>query len=637
MCLQDVFRNSLATIDKLYPLLGSEVFSRFWSQIPWPLSSFHLQKIESIRSIRKCMCDPSGAGLRLILSLNWNFDENGQIVSDPCKSRTHGARISPAIKSEIVAIILHLTIMRNASDLPEWMKATDDLNEELLYDLMLGMDWKVFQVICGESSIPGPWIIQPIVLGSVNGSSQQLAARVKRIAKLLCRVSSQISTVEVTGITLETILPLFGFSVCTGRLNLDDREGFVCGKVELPESIPVELLQGTIELEQLQIQSRDAREIQSGSDPGSKSMSVHSCFKLTLFDHVEIFDLVLDSCSKYSNSDLLKTFKSYIHVMNAPEVFPYDPWTYFSLPGPAIDPSEDRIANQDTCIIEQVLRVMAEEASTVILSNDFSFDSDALPWYIGDFEVSSRHPSQNQQRKFSPARALHFARANRETTTSASSTEMKSSDSHYKHLEALQFILSSKFEEYAINSGNLHLSSIGTSSCNVLFSKDLFDHEVIVFLFERIIRKLGSTAGMKKRGDDDALESSVAKVPVSPVAGESSSMDDREEASPNLQEEFRKFIPKSILAVSLLYFANRPCLNNHPLLITTIVQEAQKRELISEKYEWQKCVILVLQAMQCPFRTSIESKDLINLWLHSLEWLNDSRWRRLPAGKCLKL
>jgi hypothetical protein len=215
---------------------------------------------------------------------------------------------------------------------------------------------------------------------------------------------------------------------------------------------------------------------------------------------------------------------------------------------------------------------------------------------------------------------------------------MKSSKSQYKDLESLRFILSSKFEEYVISSGNCHLSSIGTSSCNALFSKDLFDHEVIVFLFERVIRKLVLTTGVKNRGDDGGLESNIPKVPVSPVAGESSSVDDGKEAAlPSLQEEFRKSIPKSILAVSLLDFVNRPYLDNYPLLIHTVVQEAQKRALISEKYEWQKCVIVVLQVMQRPFKASIESKDLISLWLHSLEWLNDSRWRRLPAGECMKL
>jgi len=582
------------------------------------------------------MSDPSDAGLQLTSSLNWSLDVMScKMNADSCKSCPHDARISPAMKSEIVAMILHLSIMRSASDLPDWMKIDNNLNENILLNLMQDMDWNIFQDICGESLIPGPWIIQPIVLGSANGNSQELVSRVKRIAKLLC-ICSQRSSVESTGIALEAILPLLGFSLCSGRLSLNDREGFTGGKVELPESIPVELLQGTVELEQLKIQNSDAREIQSGSCRRLKSMLVQSCFKLTLYDHIEIFDMVLDTCSKYSDLDLLKPLKSYVHGMNARQVQSYDPWAYFSLPGAAMGTFEPRSVTQDTSVIEKVLRAMADESSTLFLSIDLNFGSDALPWFIGDFEVSSSHLSQSQQsRKFSPARALHFASIHQERTASASSSELIDSERHSTDLEALYFILSSKFEQYAINRDNLHLSNIGISSCNVLFGKDLFDNEVIVFLFERLIRKLSTAARMTKREDGEELELGVPRVPVSPIAGDSSSIDDKSKSRPMLQEEFRRAIPKSINALSLLKVAIRSSLDNHPLFITVIVQEAQKRALISEKYEWQKYVILVLKAMQRPYKSSMEAKDVINLWLHSLEWLNDSRWRRLPAGEKL--
>lgn len=636
-CLQNSVRIPLIDLDAKSRMKCSSVVQSIWSQMPWSMTFFHLDNVDVLRSLRICLSDRSQAALCITQMAEWS-QLNDRVKNAPNDQNFQfDKHFSSAMLAEIFAIVIHTTIILNDERLPSWMFDGLNLDFSLCDALMKSMDWDYFYSQILPSKVPGPWLLQPIVLCAiqdVNGVEDRI---IRALSLLWSFARPEYETSVKTVMALS--LPLMGVSVCQGnKVQTVESSNSVPFRptVEVPEDFPRELLEGTFELEQLKLQ--DTEQIAEPTAGCLEVISISSCFKLSFLNHITIMKQVCDLVSHFQkwNKNNGEFSEEKLESKNS-LVFCQVEDAYRSM-------SEDTQPTAPPPMNENLgaflCSIIIHEPLTIIVNHAVAVGSNTMPWNKSENVFLTRWNE--------PPSRKHSLRSLRNLVTRIMGLRRRDEqeDGHDGDLEAsvtdwgpLASALSAVVEEYTVHQTGRHaeLTMLGRSLLELFFSVNSYRYNrKMLSLVENILRRVIVLMGSSNTAEES--QSDISEE-VARIAIDSS---DRQEGSQLIEKlhfnrvsaEFNRCIASGMNAASLLEIANVEEASNHPLLITFLAMEAEKKALISEKFEWQALVVALLSAVRCSHGSEQNPSEIVILWLHALEWLNDTRWRRLPVGTC---
>lgn len=286
------------------PLTGNrttDVFRQYWNSLPWGQAVFHLKSPQAVATIRTNLCTPYGAAAQLVRSLDWSpivkgaagpppFSPPGRkgsvftLMDDeertlpPVASTLLGVSAPVAWAAELGLLLLHVSIFFTSDELPDWVRPQVEGTAPEVVHLLAGADWDVVRRVSTfqNTTDPGrwssiPWLALPILLspGSVSGS--EVSERIVRASLLLANAAGASGDAAAAAVAVNMIRPLLGLSICQG-IQIDQETESVPVDVtlgapaiashqllDLPDDIPEELLEGTVELQELRSQQEARR------------------------------------------------------------------------------------------------------------------------------------------------------------------------------------------------------------------------------------------------------------------------------------------------------------------------------------------------------------------------------------------
>lgn len=588
---RDIMSPHIRNIDKQYDNLGSDVLQSYWDRIPWQLSSFHLdEQVGSLQEIRS-LISSSIFPLSLLLRADWSpFLE---VVRDG-KTKT----LHPSTVSECGVVIMHLAISVPDWQLPGWLlNEKGELNTDFLQKISILMDWKYIKdhIAPMRREKPHSWILSPIVSTIASGTKDEVSIRLKRTLLALSRASCSPEMVqEFFDVVFQTLTDVLGFSLCsiveTSSASILPSQS---DKMVVPDDIPLELLEGTMEMEQIKTQNASHKHLQE-----SNAVELRSCFRLSVSDHVDIVhSLVSMVQSALDEESMLKNHSGPI-------------WEQSQFRGSIItwDPSSSNFttiyskAADLTCgstVVEALLLALASDPITLMTTKPVPFGSTDPPWFTGDRLFTNLSDTDKMDRRYSLKRLLKGI------------SHIGGNDSHSASLntvndmESLRICLYKIIEDECIqNDAPNFLSGLGYASLREVLLCDSLEgiphaHEFA----EGIIRQV------------------LVHTNPPPISGNTIEEDN------SIQMD--AFYPDNVSIDRFLRLAHTAAVTECPLLSTFLLKQAFHRCATIEKSEWQFTITKVLQTVKVGKKLTMES---VLLWLHLLDWLNDPRWRRLPPG-----
>lgn len=588
---RDIMSPYIRKIDQQYEKIGSDVLQSYWDRIPWQLSSFHLnEQVGSLQEIRSIMCS-SAFSLSLLLRADWSpFVE---VVREGNRKK-----LDPRTLAECGVVIMYLTISVPDWQLPGWLLNEEgEMDVNFLQKIAILIDWKYIKhhIVSMRHEKPYPWIASPIVSTIASGTREEVSTRLKRTLLVLSRAacSTEIG-VEGFDAVFQTLSDVLGFSLCsvveTSSASILPTQR---DKMVVPEDIPLELLEGTMEMEQMKIQDTE-----NSNPQDSDAVELRSCFRLSVSDHAEVVrSLVSMVQSTMDTASMLKSHNNPI-------------WDESQFRGSIItwDPSSGNFTTiycktaELTCattVVEALLLALASDPITLMTTDPVPCGGKDPPWFTGDRLFTNLSDTGKQDRRYSLKRLLRGI------------SHMGRSDSHpaslnvVNDMESLRIYLYKIIEDECIqNEAQNFLSPLGQASIRGVLLCDSLEgippaHEFA----EGVLRQV-------------LLHSNQP-----PISGSSIEEDH--------SIKMDAFYPENVSIDRFLGLAQIAAEAECPLLSTFLLKQAFRRSSKIEKSEWQFTITKVLQTVRVGKKLTMES---ILLWLHLLDWLNDPCWRRLPPG-----
>ena len=589
----DIMSPHIKQIDKQYENLGSDVLQSYWDRIPWQLSSFHLdEQMASLQDIRSSMCF-SVFPLSLLLRADWSpFLE---VVREGNRKK-----LSPSTIAEGGMVIMYLAISVPDWQLPGWLlDEKGELNIDFLQKIIILIDWNYIkdQVVPMRREKPHSWILSPIVSTIASGTREEVSTRLKRTLMALSTASSSPETdQDCFDVVFQTLTDVLGFSLCsivqTSSASILPSQS---DKMVVPDDIPLELLEGTMEMEQLKIQNADNRHLQR-----SNAVELRSCFRLSVSDHVDIVQSLVSMVQSALDDEESMSKKHQKGPI----------WNQSQFSGSIITwvPSSSNFttiyskAADLTCastVVEALLLALASDPITLMTTEPVPFGSTDPPWFTGDRLFTNLSNTEKVDGKYSLKRLMRGI------------SHMGSNGSHpaplntVNDMESLRIYLYNTIEDKCIqNDAPNFLSRLGRASLrDVLLCDSL----------ERIPHAHEFAEGI--------LRQVLLHTSPPPISGNTIEEDD------SIQMD--AFYPENVSIDRFLGLAHIVAATECPLLSTFLLKQAFHRSTTIEKSEWQFTITKVLQTVKVGKKLTMES---VLLWLHLLDWLNDPRWRRLPPG-----
>jgi len=158
----------------------------------------------------------------------------------------------------------------------------EERGEEACVSLLASANWKrVLSAMVPAMAPSVPWLVLPLLLAPQSVEGDDADERLLRAALLLCRAAGQSgSLIAATTAVERGVKPLFGFSICQGvKMPAEQEQLTALGTAQhpalsavsettavpsheiftIPSDIPPELLEGTVELEQMRLQQEELR------------------------------------------------------------------------------------------------------------------------------------------------------------------------------------------------------------------------------------------------------------------------------------------------------------------------------------------------------------------------------------------
>lgn len=611
-------RRSLSKIDSTSALdRAAKLFDNTWCTLPWQLTDFCLGDLQVLTQMRLCMFDQSRVVTEILCRADW-----GQ-VSELISSNNMGELTTNAW-TEISAIIIQLTVMFSDNKMPQWLLTNGVMNQEVLLKLLAQIDWNYFHNICCTHNASGPWIIRPYTF-SAHVERSGASARLTRASKLLleaCKIGfPKKPNCQAISIALDNSLGLIGLSICHGwnqsdMTNTPGSEDEPMLVYEIPTDIPVELLEGTVELEAIHRQKQQLLERPLSSAEDSDVIEILKCFKLSAYEQYDLLREALDLLLTFQEGVLIG--KDCYRYSNHGLIF-YDASEYFSLGSSQLLKSRENHEKYSD-FAGLFLSYLVGEPCTVVCKLDCAVGDLSLPWDEGaavflnssvanQQTINSSNSSQNLFKRL-------FSRDKGEPYPSISEMSPRRINDAVTDLQKLRLLFINEIVQSTVIQSASEMTMTPMGRC--IISKCTSEREWLsnthaMSLVETMLRRLFYSAECVESDLDD-LELFISRTFATCAS----------------------YLPQNS-PEELLEMANNESFRQCCLLTAIFSIEARHRTTVLEKYEWQNLVVMILQISEKCHPAKVHSLELILVWLCLLDWLNDTRWRRLPPGTQVQL
>jgi hypothetical protein len=432
------------------------VFQQYWSSLPWARAAFHAASPQALAELRAFLPSPDGAAAELLRALDWGAplararpppaarpaavyslgeeEEAGGLLLDG-SSDAYGRGLWAA---ELSLLLLHAGALLPADALPPW--ALEQLGgggeagpqappPPPGLPAMLGVaDWTHISDVITAPGLPAPWLLLPLLLAP-SMARGDAAARVTHAARLLSRGAAAAGSALAAAAAAGAVRPLLGISLCHGFLAAAAVARAAPGAaaapralaheaLHIPDDIPRELLEGTVELQQLQLQDEERRLAEeeaaeaaaaaaAAGPPGARSLpvvEVVGCFRLTAAQHAELAEhALLPLAAQHASLQLASTLAADQCPPFAEQPLDADPsapssayggsllstWrppplaslvSHVALPVRRATKRPDRSAEDQAAAVSALLRALVEQPVTVLVGEPLPFANAEVPW-----------------------------------------------------------------------------------------------------------------------------------------------------------------------------------------------------------------------------------------------------------------
>lgn len=347
-------------------------FQQYWCSLPWEEATFHLKSPKQVAAIRDFLANEDMAAAELTHRLNWDVvlsaaaprqqiqptvaagggtgvftlideeEEEALIHSTTTGAAGTADGVGSGTRgqwaAEVGLLLIHCTVFlaQSARDIPEWVRAhiLDGSGPESVVEasrILAGADWHKIEEIVLSPALPAPWLVLPVLMApkSVRGDVGQRLVH----AAVMLRDGAKIQGSPAAGaVVAQAVRPLLALSICQGvQLEVGAGRGAIAGVpgqspiasaalaatiashqlIDIPEDIPEELLQDTVEFQQLRLQKEQlqlaedeavaaaaaaavaAADEQQATGANVPLIEVSACFRLTAAHHVALIKDVL--------------------------------------------------------------------------------------------------------------------------------------------------------------------------------------------------------------------------------------------------------------------------------------------------------------------------------------------------------
>ena len=710
------------------------------------------------------------------------FAAEGQKTSGLSDSKTK------VLTGELVALILECLIILPIEQMPEWMASLCnidegqrkqnvdvDFNEYVsnlpLVDILSRAEWlTIARISSSDKYAQIPWLLYPALVAQkhLQLTWDCVAERLLRVCIILTNASLKKDQPDYSAvIVMQAVAPLLGLSICQGHqykesnisnkalpTNFTGRPDFpresLIGqheKIIIPPDIPSELLEGTVEAEQVRLQQEQIQMAQ-GQAPmvqdsfcwtnssGSMPMFVvRACFRLPARYHVSLLSfcitpllmhwtsekdiidpkIVAELKGDQGQSDYKGTYNGVIIWEKSRKLFQE------SIGGNKIgDDQECRLetlgigSNPVSESLNLFLLHLASAPLTIIISENLLYANNDLPWdtetavYLSNsvsgaakysqrgIAVQSSKTLRNLGTRISSVLGRH------EKTNSLDSLRLEEIDKDCNSLHSLRelFIKCIENEIFLKNDIHSRLSIVEQSHswesldevpsvrtdcfhqsrvlCSSIVGKTMCNEELnnniyVSCLAESLLHKMVTLEKKENRMKDldtcpqsshgnnisvdsmeHPLEHSILVIDDDDSEKEDIStmqstrkidslqkkegdlvLDSHERCDKAVESEIVGLLSKIFEFRDLEYFLSLAREMNdlrRPLLTALSLEGARSHASILDKVPWQAAVESVLLTVTLTESNFMYPLDSVHVWLESLSWINDSRWRRLPPG-----
>lgn len=248
---------------------------------------------------------PSGGSVFTLLDADEDEAER-EVAGDATAQGPLAHKDQPLWAAELGAVVLQAAVLLPHSELPHWMLdvlGDGQYTDPSIVALLASADWGYLRAIIGVTS-PLPWLAAPLfqVSQQASGGTDQ---RVVDAALVLCRAAERRGTAIAAETACAAVRPLIGLSMCQGYQveQGQPRPSAPAAPahelLSIPSDIPPELLEGTVELEQMRLQQEELRlaheqaeaaaaaaAAEGPAGSGMPLIEVSSCFRLSAQQHL---------------------------------------------------------------------------------------------------------------------------------------------------------------------------------------------------------------------------------------------------------------------------------------------------------------------------------------------------------------
>ncbi len=660
--------------------------------------------------------------------------------------------------AEVGLLLLHCSIFLPDSPIgiPEWSQkillgrtaaGEDEAEAEdvAIIRLLAASDWHLIESTLtrttSTTSNKVPWLVLPMVLapGSIYGD---VGDRVVHAGYVLSRAAEKEGSATAARVVVNAVHPLLAFSICQGvqismgqqmqSLSLGGGAGNRAVEdaataaalaasiashqlVDIPDDIPEELLEGTVELEQLRLQREQIRIAQeeaaaaavvgataassqnagaTSSGPAVPLIEVSGCFRFTPAQHVTLLrDVLGPLAAKHAQHVNISTITA---EQCAPE-------KREEVKSSKKD-EEQPAAAVAAMLCVSLLQPLVLDPVTLLTQDTLSYTNSELPWVMentskavfisnvfgGSGGAGGRHQSGiSSQRPGRSMRALRqqissLLRLREGASPSSLSNQDPFSSSSSSFTEddrdmalnqavtdalSLRNLMGHVIEDAAVRAvySVQHDKRLGACLLRcILLTPSVYYSAFIAHVGENILRGLasptphgnstsvhtGDSSVGVRGGYNNGFEEQVhasEEIPVIEAAGEdtkgvaaskntaaaTASLDVGSSASTvsvPKSMHFAAVATSNLDPTYLLEYAQAAARMRRPLLTAYALASARHAATLLDKTTWQGLVIEALKVVQQSESNAEHPLDVVAPWLESLNWIADTRWRRLPSG-----